>query len=187
MLKPVYLSSLVILVLLSTGLLLKAEEITAPANIRVVRVAGVINPVLADFISIQLDEANTGSAQAFLIELDTPGGLDRSMRVIIQKILASRIPVIVYIYPSGARAASAGALITLAADFAVMAPGTNIGAAHPVAIGAGGTDTAQSKTMMEKVGSSFTKATNRRVLLYSPALHRRASSNRTATPDALSF
>jgi membrane-bound serine protease (ClpP class) len=152
MLKPVYLSCLVILVLLSTGLLLKAEEITAPANIRVVRVAGVINPVLADFISVELEAANNGSAQAFLIELDTPGGLDSSMRVIIQKILASKIPVIVYVYPSGARAASAGALITLAADFAAMAPGTNIGAAHPVSIGIGGTgDNEQGNTMMEKV------------------------------------
>ena len=152
MLKPVYLSCLVILVLLSTGLLLKAEEITTPANIRVVRVAGIINPVLADFISVELDTANNGNARAFLIELDTPGGLDSSMRVIIQKILASKIPVIVYVYPSGARAASAGALITLAADFAAMAPGTNIGAAHPVSIGISGTgDSEQGNTMMEKV------------------------------------
>jgi membrane-bound serine protease (ClpP class) len=152
MLKSVYLSCLVILVLLSTELLLQAEEIAVPANIRVIRVAGVINPVLADFISIELDEANNGNAQAFLIELDTPGGLDSSMRVIIQKILASKIPVIVYVYPSGARAASAGALITLAADFAAMAPGTNIGAAHPVSIGISGAgDSEQGKTVMEKV------------------------------------
>jgi membrane-bound serine protease (ClpP class) len=152
MLKSVYLCSLVILVLLSTGLLLKAEEITTPANIRVVRVAGIINPVLADFISVELDTANNGNARAFLIELDTPGGLDSSMRVIIQKILASKIPVIVYVYPSGARAASAGALITLAADFAAMAPGTNIGAAHPVSIGISGTgNSEQGKTVMEKV------------------------------------
>jgi membrane-bound serine protease (ClpP class) len=150
--RRAYISCLVILVLLSTGLLLNAEETSAPAQIRVVRVAGVINPVQADFISAELDAANNGSARAFLLELDTPGGLDSSMRAIIQKILASRIPVIVYVYPSGARAASAGALITLAADFAVMAPGTNIGAAHPVSIGPGGAgDSEQGKTMMEKV------------------------------------
>jgi membrane-bound serine protease (ClpP class) len=152
MLKPVYLSSLVILVLLSTGSLLKAQENSPPAVISTVRVAGVINPVQADFLSAELEAANNSSAQAFLIELDTPGGLDSSMRVIIKKILASEIPVIVYVSPSGARAASAGALITLAADFAAMAPGTNIGAAHPVSIGPGGAgDSEQGRAMMEKV------------------------------------
>ena len=152
MLRRVYISILIVLVLISSGLLLSAEEVSTPAEIRVVRVAGVINPVLADFISIELAAANAGNARAFLIELDTPGGLDTSMRVIIQQILGSRIPVIVYVYPSGARAASAGALITLAADFAAMAPGTNIGAAHPVSIGIGGSGgNEQGETMMEKV------------------------------------
>jgi membrane-bound serine protease (ClpP class) len=152
MLRRAYISILVIMVLLGSGILLNAEEASAPAEIRVVRVAGVINPVLADFISAELTAANTGSARAFLIEMDTPGGLDTSMRIIIQQILSSRIPVIVYVYPSGARAASAGALITLAADFAAMAPGTNIGAAHPVAIGPGGSSgNGQGDTMMEKV------------------------------------
>ncbi len=152
MLRRVYISILIALVLISSGLLLSAEEASAPAEIRVVRVAGVINPVLADFISVELAAANASSARAFLIELDTPGGLDTSMRVIIQQILGSRIPVIVYVYPSGARAASAGALITLAADFAAMSPGTNIGAAHPVSIGIGGSGgNEQGETMMEKV------------------------------------
>lgn len=102
-----------------------------------IRIQGVINPVLADFVIAELDMANRSGAPAFLIELDTPGGLDQAMRRIIQGILNSPAPVIVYVAPSGARAASAGALITLAADFAVMAPGTNIGAAHPVSIGGG--------------------------------------------------
>ncbi|MDH3454200.1 MAG: nodulation protein NfeD [Desulfuromonadales bacterium] len=138
--------------LFGSGLLLSAEQASAPAEIRVVRVAGTINPVLADFIGTELVAANAGSARAFLLELDTPGGLDTSMRAIIQQMLGSRIPVIVYVYPSGARAASAGALITIAADFAAMAPGTNIGAAHPVSIGIGASDdNKQGTTMMEKV------------------------------------
>ncbi|HXV21985.1 MAG TPA: nodulation protein NfeD [Desulfuromonadales bacterium] len=124
----------------------------APASptIRVVRVADVINPVVADFITAQLKTANEAEERAFLLELDTPGGLDTAMRTIIQSILASRVPVIVYVYPSGGRAASAGALITLAADFAVMAPGTNLGAAHPVAIAPGGGGD-KNETMMAKV------------------------------------
>lgn len=117
--------------------------------IRTVRVADVINPVVADFIAAELERANEEGARAFLLELDTPGGLDTAMRAIIQKILGSELPVIVYVYPAGARAASAGALITLAADFAAMAPGTNLGAAHPVAIGRRGAD--EDKVMMEKV------------------------------------
>jgi len=125
---------------------------SASGQIRVVRVIGVINPVQADFIAAELDAANLSNARAFLLELDTPGGLDSSMRSIIQKILASPLPVIVYVYPPGARAASAGALITLAADFSAMAPGTNIGAAHPVSIGPGGAgESDQGGTMQEKI------------------------------------
>jgi membrane-bound serine protease (ClpP class) len=116
----------------------------------VVRVADVINPVVADFVTVQLKAANEADERAFLLELDTPGGLDTAMRTIIQAVLASRVPVIVYVYPSGGRAASAGALITLAADFAVMAPGTNLGAAHPVAIAPGGGGD-KNETMMAKV------------------------------------
>jgi membrane-bound serine protease (ClpP class) len=124
------------------------SEASPSAEIRVVRVADVISPVVADFIGAELDRVNQSGGRAFLLELDTPGGLDSAMRTIIQKILGSRVPVIVYVYPSGARAASAGALITLAADFAAMAPGTNLGAAHPVAIGPGG---GADETMMAKV------------------------------------
>ena len=116
-----------------------------------VRITGVINPVVAEFITTSLKRPTLRDDRAFLIELDTPGGLDTSMRAIIQGILGSEVPVIVYVYPSGARAASAGALITLAADFAAMAPGTNIGAAHPVSIGFGGGGEQKGSTMMEKV------------------------------------
>jgi len=141
---------LLILVLFGSSSLLCSADSTP--QIRLVKIAGVINPIVADFISVELAAANVGQARAFLIELDTPGGLDSSMRVIIQQILGSEAPVVVYVSPSGARAASAGALITLAADFAAMAPGTNIGAAHPVAIGVGGSgDGGQNETMMQKV------------------------------------
>ncbi|MCM2263693.1 MAG: nodulation protein NfeD [Desulfuromonadales bacterium] len=113
-----------------------------------VRINGSINPVVADFSVEEMQRANEALAPAFLIEIDTPGGLDSAMRRIIQATLSSRIPVIVYVAPAGARAASAGALITLAADFAAMAPGTNIGAATPVSIGLGG---GMDETMKHKV------------------------------------
>ncbi len=116
--------------------------------IRQLNIASSINPVTASFIAEQITNANTSGDQAVLIQLDTPGGLDTAMREIIQSILNSDIPVIVYVAPQGARAASAGALITLAADFAAMAPGTNIGAAHPVAIGPANQP---DSTMMKKV------------------------------------
>ncbi|WP_432821021.1 NfeD family protein [Trichloromonas sp.] len=127
----------------------RAED--AAEVIRVVRVADVISPVQADFVTTELIAANALPARAFLLELDTPGGLDTAMRTMIQGILGSKIPVIVYVSPAGARAASAGALITLAADFAVMAPGTNLGAAHPVAIGTGAGPSGQDEVMMGKV------------------------------------
>lgn len=137
----------VILLLLSP--MLGGDEATA-ALVRVAKVTGGITPVSAEFLVSQLSESNVAGDSAFVVEIDTPGGLDSSMREIIQAILSSRIPVVVYVYPAGARAASAGALIVLAADFAVMAPGTNIGAAHPVKIGAGGVGEVDG-TMEEKI------------------------------------
>jgi membrane-bound serine protease (ClpP class) len=92
--------------------------------------------------------AETDHAECLIIQLDTPGGLDPSMRTVVKEILATDVPVVVYVSPAGSRAASAGAFITLAAHIAVMAPGTNIGAAHPVQLGAGGE---MDSTMAEKV------------------------------------
>ena len=119
---------------------------TAPP-IHVLSVADVINPVSAEYITDSLKAAIQQGAQALIIRLDTPGGLDKSMRLIIKEMLNSPIPVIVYVAPSGSRAASAGTFITLAAHVAAMAPGTNIGAAHPVAVGSG----EMGKEMAEKV------------------------------------
>jgi membrane-bound serine protease (ClpP class) len=112
------------------------------STILAVTVDGVITPVMADHIRDVLDRAEGEGSQALLVQLDTPGGLDTSMRDIIQSFLNTRVPVIVYVSPQGARAASAGALITLASHLAVMAPGTSIGAATPIS-GEGGEDLAQ--------------------------------------------
>jgi membrane-bound serine protease (ClpP class) len=111
----------------------------APAGgILVLRARGDINSVMAEYLSRGIDDAQHQHASAVVVELDTPGGLDSSMRQIIQRMNASAVPVIVYVFPAGARAASAGTFITEASALAAMAPGTNIGAASPVA--AGGAD-----------------------------------------------
>ena len=108
---------------------------------------GVINPVAAEYLHDALTTAQSAAAKALIIRLDTPGGLDTSMRLIVKDITAATIPVVVFVAPSGGRAASAGVFITLSAHVAAMSPGTNIGAAHPVAMGGGEMD----KTMKEKV------------------------------------
>ncbi len=101
----------------------------------VITVNGVINPVASEYIGKNIEKANGKNAEALIIELDTPGGLDTSMRDIVKDINGSKVPIVVFVSPSGSRAASAGVFITLTAHVAAMAPGTNIGAAHPVAIG----------------------------------------------------
>jgi membrane-bound serine protease (ClpP class) len=121
--------------LLIAGLLLAAES-TARAqgarSIVVIEVDGVITPVIADHVRDALDLVEREGHQALLVELDTPGGLDTSMRDIVQSFLNSPVPVIVHVSPQGARAASAGAIITFASHVAAMAPGTSIGAATPI-------------------------------------------------------
>jgi len=109
----------------------------SPARYYVLTVTGVIDPVVKNYILDGLDRAKDDGAQAVLIRLDTPGGLLDATRDIVQGILNAPLPVIVYVGPSGARAASAGVFITLSADVAVMAPLTHMGAAHPVQLGGG--------------------------------------------------
>jgi membrane-bound serine protease (ClpP class) len=108
---------------------------------------GVIAPVSAEYFHDALQSAQESGARALILRLNTPGGLDTSMRLMIKDITASTIPVVVYVSPSSGRAASAGVFLTMAAHVAAMAPGTNIGAAHPVAMGGTGMD----KTMKDKV------------------------------------
>lgn len=122
-----------------------AEDTTA--EVVIAAYEGVINPVAAEYLHDAIATAQERKSRALIVRLDTPGGLDTSMRLIIKDITSATVPVIVYVSPSGGRAASAGVFITMAAHVAAMAPGTNIGAAHPVAMGGGDMD----KTMREKV------------------------------------
>ena len=116
-----------------------------PGPVMVAAIASSINPVTADFLSSAIERAQEENAGLLVVELDTPGGLDSAMRQMVQEIIRTPVPVVIYVSPPGSRAASAGVLITLAADVAAMAPGTNIGAAHPVGIGGGGMDNTMAK------------------------------------------
>ncbi len=130
------LTSLLFLLIFSFNMPSPAIPSSEPASeIMLIRVDGVINPARAEFIVKAIKKANEKKYNAVIMELDTPGGLDTSMRTIIKEMVGSAVPVVVYVSPSGARAASAGAFITIASHIAAMAPGTNIGAAHPVAMG----------------------------------------------------
>jgi len=132
-------------ILLIAGLYSLASS--AQKRVYLAKYDGVINPVAGEYFIEVINDANKNDVTAVLIELDTPGGLDTSMRDIVKEIGSSNVPVIVYVSPAGARAASAGVFITMSAHIAAMAPGTNIGAAHPVAVGGGQMD----DTMKEKV------------------------------------
>jgi membrane-bound serine protease (ClpP class) len=121
--------------------------VTNEREVMIIELEGAISPATATFLDRGLEKAEDRGVVLVIIRLDTPGGLASSMRSMVKAILNSRIPVVVYVSPQGAGAASAGVLVTVAAHVAAMAPGTNIGAAHPVT--AGGKD--MEKTMTEKV------------------------------------
>jgi membrane-bound serine protease (ClpP class) len=110
-------------------------------------IKGPIGPVTMDYVSRVVDRAEMDNAQCVIFSMDTPGGLDASMRSVIKTILSSPVPIVIFVHPSGGRAASAGAIISLASHVVAMAPSTNIGAAHPVPVGQGQMD----DEMMAKV------------------------------------
>ncbi len=115
-----------------------AQEDGERSTVLVARVSGVVNPVMLGYFERVIARASSERAAAVLIQLDTPGGLESSMRDIVQLIVNSDVPVIVHVYPAGGRAASAGLFILQAAHVAAMAPNTNVGSAHPVSLAPGG-------------------------------------------------
>ncbi len=120
---------------LSLLFLLRPTSADTDGAVYAITVDGAINPIVAQYIVNSIGETVRVGGQCLVIRMDTPGGLDTSMRTIVKAIESAAIPVIIYVSPSGARDASAGVFITLAGHIAAMAPGTNIGAAHPVNIG----------------------------------------------------
>ncbi len=140
--------NLLIAALLALGSLsVWAAPPATPGAIHVITVAQAITPATQSYIRRALERATITKAEALIIQLDTPGGLLESTRQIVQLLLNTRVPVIVYISPAGARGASAGTMITMASHVAAMAPATHIGAAHPVSLFGGGDD----KVMAEKI------------------------------------
>ncbi|MBI5324192.1 MAG: nodulation protein NfeD, partial [Ignavibacteriae bacterium] len=125
-----------------------SSSLSAKSVVILIKIESGIGPATSSYIKSAITEAEKTNAEALIIQLNTPGGLLDATRDIVSDILKSKVPVIVYVAPGGARAGSAGVFITLSANFAIMAPGTNIGAAHPVDVG-GGSDT--SSVMNDKI------------------------------------
>ncbi len=137
-------------------ILTMARAQAAPAPVLVIQIDSSINPAVADFIEGSIEAASRSGARALVIELDTPGGLLSTTRRIVKDLLGAPIAVIVYVAPAGASAASAGTFITIAANIAAMAPGTTIGAAHPLEMG-GLEEKGAAATKMESYAASFAR------------------------------
>lgn len=121
----------VLLLVFGVSVFAQPKDAAGP-HVDLITIDGTINPAVADFIHESVGRSKSNGARALIIQLDTPGGLVESTRLIVKEMLAAPVPILVYVAPSGARAGSAGVFITLAAHVAAMAPATNIGAAHPV-------------------------------------------------------
>ena len=140
--------ALIVLLTVACATPVAAQEGDAPLVVRA-RLADAIHPITAEYVVQAIDDAGQQDADLFILEIDTPGGLDTSMREIIQAFLASDVPVCLYVGPAGARAASAGFFMAMAADIVAMAPGTNMGAASPVAVGGELDETMERKLVQD--------------------------------------
>ena len=150
------------LVLAFLLILLCASALAQQPVVYTMQIEGPIEPALALYVHRSIQIAERNDAQALIVLIDTPGGLGDSMDSITKDFFASDVPIVVYVWPQGAKAASAGAIITLAANIAAMSPATNIGAAHPVAIGGEQPDQVMSKKLENDAAASARKIAEKR-------------------------
>ena len=158
--------TLAILTILSVG-------ISSAGPVYELRLEGAISPASAHFLIESLERAEREGAECLVVELDTPGGLMESMRSMVKALLNSEVPVVAFVYPKGSRAASAGVFVTLAAHIAAMAPGTNIGAAHPVMLGG------------ERMGKEMSEKVTNDAVAYIKAIAERRGRNQKWAEDAV--
>src|SRR6516164_944131 len=149
-LRPAPMFAAVLACAAAISLALPPAPVAAAERAIVLEVNGAIGPPIADYIAHELDAARSRGARLVILRMNTPGGLDTSMRQIISAVLASPVPVVTYVAPNGARAASAGTYIAYASPIAAMAPGTNIGAATPVQLGGGSLFPSEQKSQKDQ-------------------------------------
>jgi membrane-bound serine protease (ClpP class) len=149
----------------TAGLALPAGSAAATERAIVLQIDGAIGPPIADYITRELDAGRSGDTRIIVLRMNTPGGLDTSMRQIISAILASPVPVATYVAPNGARAASAGTYIAYASPIAAMAPGTNIGAATPVQLGGGSLFPSEQKSQKDQKDAGQSADTETRKII----------------------
>jgi membrane-bound serine protease (ClpP class) len=179
------LSAVLLLPLLASAAAAQLPALSTPSNAAKVielRIDGEIEPILAGYVVHGIEQAETDHASLIVITIDTPGGLDSSMRAIIQAILRSPVPVVTYVYPTGSRAASAGFYILLSADVAAMSPGTETGAASPI-MEIGGQPVQIDETLRKKILNDATAY----LRSYTSKRGRNVDLATTAVTDAKAF